>query len=65
MVSETPKVTASGHYTLSQAANALGIDRRTLAKHTEMRHIKCHVHRYTKRLFYEGRDIIRFWGAEY
>lgn len=65
MVSEVPDVTETGHYNVTQAAKALGIDRKTLYRHTAMRHIKCHRHKYTGRPFYKGADIVRFWGAQY
>ena len=65
MTSETPKVTQNGHYNVTEAARALGISRHTLYKHTRLRHIKRHFHKYTKTPFYLGSDIIRFWGAEY
>lgn len=65
MVNNSPDVTDTGHYNVTQAAKALGIDRKTLYKHTRMNHIKCHRHRYTHRPFYIGIDIKRFWGAQF
>ena len=65
MVTAIPNVEKSGHYNVTQTAKALGIDRKTLYKHTAMRHMKCQRHRYTNKPFYTGREIIRFWGAQY
>ena len=65
MVNETPQVTTTGHYNVSQTAKLLGIDRKTLYRHTAARHIKCHRHKYTNQPFYIGSDIVRFWGAQY
>lgn len=65
MVNEIPNVSKEGHYNVSETAKVLGIDRKTLYRHTAMKHIKCQRHRYTNMPFYVGSEIIRFWGAKY
>lgn len=65
MTSEQPEVSPNGHYSVSATAKALGIDRKTLYRHTALRHIRQRRHRYTNRPFYLGSDIVRFWGAQY
>lgn len=53
----------SGFYPIGQAAQILGIDRKTLRRHTEQGFIKCHYKRENGRRVYDGREIIRYHQA--
>lgn len=65
MTSTEPKVSDSGWYDTGQTALALGVDRRTIARHTEKGYIKCKVRKCNNRRVYSGREIKRYWGAQY
>lgn len=56
-----PDVVSSGKYSPLQASKALKIDRHTLLKYANMGAIKYGLHRRSKRRFYTGFEIIRFW----
>ena len=57
-------IKVNGHYTKKQASEILKIDRSTLDRHIEERHIKVKMHRYSKRVTITGQEIIRFFNAE-
>lgn len=59
-----PKVSATGRYSVTEAASALGIHRNSLRKYTEQGAIKCGFRRPTARKFYLGSEIIKFWKAQ-
>ena len=65
MVSEIPKVNKQGHYSAKETAEALGIDRKTLWRHTVLEHIHCERRKCNGRPVYLGSEIIRYWGAMY
>lgn len=58
-----PNVTATGRYSITQTAAALGLHRNTLRKYTEAGFIKCGFRRESARKFYAGSEILRFWRA--
>lgn len=64
LTTEEPKVTPNGRYNVMQASFALGIHRNTLQRYTDYGYIKCCFRRSTKRKFYTGTEILRFWRAQ-
>lgn len=63
MTTEEPQVTATGQYHTMQACRALGITKDTLRKYRKLGLIKPSCHRGTMRIYYTGREILRFWRA--
>ena len=62
---EEPNVSLTGRYTINATCELLGIHRNTLANYTNEGKIKCGHRRESKRKFYLGREILRFWKAIY
>lgn len=60
-----PTVIASGRYPVGEASKILGIDRKTLYRHTTDGLIKCGFRRANRRRFYTGSEILRYWKAQY
>ncbi|SEA78476.1 hypothetical protein SAMN04487851_1143 [Prevotella sp. tc2-28] len=65
MVSEMPNVKKQGKYSAKETALALGIDPKTLWRHTQLNHIHCERRKCNGRPVYLGEEIIRYWGAMY
>jgi hypothetical protein len=65
MVTEIPKVNRQGKYNAKQTAEALGIDPKTLWRHTQLQYIHCQRRKCNGRPVYLGEEIIRYWGAMY
>lgn len=63
MISVPPNVSENGKYSVTETTAALGIHRNTLNMYTRNGLIKCGIRRCSKRKFYEGREILRFWNA--
>ena len=64
ITTEEPKVSPTGRYNVMQTALVLGIHRNTLQKYTDSGFIRCRFRRNTKRKFYLGSEILRFWSAQ-
>jgi len=64
MTPHEPKVAASDRYTITQAAELLGMHRNTLCDYWRRGLIKCGFRRPTGRKFFTGREIVRFWNAQ-
>jgi len=60
-----PKVNDAGWYNVNETAQALEVDRKTVLRHTEKGYIKCKVRKCNNRRVYSGREIKRYWGAQY
>lgn len=65
MVNEKPHVSMQSKYNVTQAAELLGISRRTLNRYTNDGKIKSITNICNNRRMYYGKDIIKLWGAEY
>ena len=65
MVSEVPNVSAKGRYNAKETAQALGIDPKTLWRHTQLQFIHCDRRKCNGRPVYLGSEILRYWGAMY
>ena len=65
MVNEKPHVGLQAKYNVTQAAQSLGISRKTLTRYTKDGKIKAVINKCNNRPMYYGREIIRLWGAEY
>lgn len=64
MVSEQPQVNMNGRYCVNATCKLLGIHRNTLLNYTKAGYIRCGYRATSKRKFYYGREIVRFWRAE-
>lgn len=53
----------SGLYPIGEAAQILGINRRTLLRHTMAGDIKCSIRRATGRKVYKGSELIKYHNA--
>jgi len=65
MIITEPAVAITGRYSVSEASKILGIDRKTLYRHTIDGIIKCGFRRANGRRFYTGSEIQRYWKAQY
>ncbi len=65
MVSERPKVSRDGKYSIKETCELLGIHSKTLYRHTIANEIKCERRKCNGRPVYLGSEILRFWGASY
>lgn len=65
MTQTQPMVAPEGRYELKQAAEALGINRSSLLRHTHAGRIKCSIRKSNGRRVWTGAELIRFWRAEY
>ncbi len=65
MVSERPKVSKDGRYSIKEASKLLGIHPKTLYRHTIAQDISCERRECNGRPVYLGSEILRFWGACY
>lgn len=61
LVERQPNVALDGRYTVTQTYKLLGISRSTLHNHTKAGRIKFRLRRNSKRYFYTGAEIIRYW----
>lgn len=65
MIETEPHVITTGRYPISKASEILGINRKTLYRHTIDGLIKCGFRRTNGRKFYTGGEILRYWKAQY
>lgn len=65
MIATEPDVSATGRYSIGEAAKLLGLCRDTLRKHSDAGLIKYGIHRSNMRKFYLGSEILRYWRASY
>ena len=63
MVSERPKVTKDGRYSINETSKLLGIHPKTLYRHTLANDIHCERRASNGRPVYLGSEILRYWGA--
>ena len=61
MTETKPNSDPAGRYTIAKTCELLGIDRRTLHRHTKKGNIKVHFRKCNNRPFYTGLDILKFW----
>lgn len=61
MISIEPNITATGRYTIGEAADALGVHRNTLRRYALAGAIKFGIRRTNNRMFFTGAEILRFW----
>lgn len=60
---QRPDVSAERRYTIAETCSILGIHRHTLTKYTEQGLISALLHKAGGRMYYTGKEIIRFWNA--
>lgn len=65
MVNEQPNISPTARYGIGEAAKILGIDRKTLRRHTNIgpTGITCQYRKSNGRKFYTGLEIVKFWRA--
>lgn len=64
MIPTQPNISASGSYSVMEAAKLLGIDRRTLRRYEAAGYVAAHLNAMGKRK-YHGRDLIKLWQMAY
>ena len=61
MTTSRPHVVLDGHYSLSDAARILEVDRKTIWRWRDCGYMKTKKHRYNKRPFVLGREILKMF----
>lgn len=56
-----PIVNASSRYSIGEAAKILGVHRNSILNYTKAGLLKCGIRKATKRKFYTGLEILKFW----
>lgn len=59
-----PQVVQSSRYSMEEAAELLAVHRNTLLRYAKEGKIRFGIRRGTKRKFFLGSEIIRFWKAQ-
>lgn len=65
MIIEEPKIGDTALLSLAAAAKLLQVCPKTLLRHIESGHLKCKLRKYNNRRVFTGRELKRFWGAQY
>ena len=63
MTTSVPKVLPDDRYGVVESAKILGIHRNTLRAYTNEGLIKCGHRTKTRKRFYTGSELIRFWKS--
>lgn len=58
-----PIIPDNARIPIGKAADILGISRETLRNHTNNDMVKCRFNQATKRRYYTGRELKRYWRA--
>ena len=58
-----PVVNATSRYSIAEAAKILGVHRNSIMNYTKSGLLKCGIRKATKRKFYTGIEILKFWRA--
>lgn len=61
MTSERPDVTKDGRYSLKDTAELLSISTMTIRRHTKAGLLECGRWPHNGRVFYTGKEILRYW----
>ena len=64
MIPTLPNIAPAGSYTVTQAAQLLQIDRRTLRRYEAAGYIVAHCNQMGRRK-YSGREILKLWNMNY
>ena len=56
-----PKIPDQARVPIGKAADILGISRETLRRHTNNGRVRCRFNEATKRRYYMGRELKRYW----
>lgn len=62
MTSVRPDVCLNGHYSMTEAAFLLDVDRRTIYRWRKMGYIKTKKYRHCDREYIMGRELVKFFG---
>jgi len=65
MIIEEPSVSDNALLPISAAATLLQVSTRTLLRHIEAGHLKCKLRKCDNRRVFTGRELKRYWGAQY
>lgn len=60
-----PDVERDKRYTIAETCKYLGIHRNTLSKYADAHLIEPVLHAATKKQYYTGAEILRFWNSTY
>ena len=63
ITSTEPNVAITGRYSIPETCKALGIHRNTLRLYTLEGKIKCGFRKASRKKFYTGAEILKFWRA--
>lgn len=58
-----PTVNVASRYSVGEAAKILGVHRNSILNYTKAGLLKCGVRKATKKKFYTGLELIKFWRA--
>lgn len=64
MICHEPKAVLNSRYSIEEAAQLLKIHRNTLLRYAKEGKISFGIRRSSKRKFFLGSEIIRFWKAQ-
>lgn len=65
MTTLEPTIPDTGLFSISEAAKVLQVSTRTLLRHIEAQHLKFKVRKCDNRRVFTGRELKRYWGAQY
>lgn len=61
MVNNRPRVALEGQYSMTEAATLLGVDRKTIYRWRKCGYLKTKTHRFNRRPFILGREILKLY----
>ena len=65
LVEDEPKVKAPSHYSLSKAAELIGLSKRTIERKIESKDIKSIIKVADNKRYITGLEILKFWNKNY
>ena len=64
MTQSLHEINVTAHYSTTEVAKLMGVDRSTIARWVERGMLKCGYRRHNHRRFYEGYELVRFLKAK-
>jgi predicted site-specific integrase-resolvase len=65
MISSKPQIELRGRYSITEAARALMVDRKTLYRYRDNGDITVNYRKINSRPFIYGSELIKVWNAKY
>lgn len=65
MIIEEPKIGDTALLSITDAAALLHVSTKTLQRHVAAGNLKCRLRKCNNRRVFTGRELKRFWGAQY